>query len=144
MGNKVSGLDQVYVLPNKIVAHFQFVFRMGAPKWMFVRAGSISEFRTHKYHEIAQKFGTNPMGPAPGSETQISRTPKNDLVNSCSIVGVRIIVLEVFPLPVFSLGTCKAKPGHASTMPIYSNAMDRPGCRLLNGGWRTLTHSSFF
>ena len=34
--------------------------------------GSISKFRTHKYHKIARNFETNPMGPVTGSETHIS------------------------------------------------------------------------
>jgi len=45
----------------------------GVPKSIFARSGPKSVFRTHKYHKNAQNFETNPMGPVPGSETQISR-----------------------------------------------------------------------
>ena len=38
-------------------------------------------FRTHKYHQTARNFETNPMGPVPGSETQISRQIEVDFFN---------------------------------------------------------------
>jgi len=34
---------------------------------------SVSQFRTHTYHQTARNFETNPMGTVPGSETQVSR-----------------------------------------------------------------------
>jgi len=60
-----------------------FVLERASP--IFVRSGSISECRTHKYHEIAWHFEANPMEPVPGCETQISRNKKLQLVNRFSI-----------------------------------------------------------
>ena len=51
----------------------ELFFGGGVPKSIFVRSGSKSVFRTHKHHQIALNFETNPMGPVPGSETKISR-----------------------------------------------------------------------
>lgn len=43
------------------------------PESSFARSGCISEFRTHKCHQLAYKFDTNPLEPVLGSETHISR-----------------------------------------------------------------------
>ena len=63
----------------------ELFFGRGVPKSIFVRSGSKSVFRTHKYHQKAQNFETNPMGPVPGSETQISRKKSLNF-----LIGVRI------------------------------------------------------
>ena len=59
--------------PSRIRAYFNLFWGREVPKSTFARFGSISECRTHKYHQIAYNFETNPMGPVPGSETQITR-----------------------------------------------------------------------
>ena len=61
------------VSPAEYGHNLKHFFERGVPKSILARFGSISEFRTHKYHQTAQNFETNPMGPVPGSETQISR-----------------------------------------------------------------------
>ena len=44
-------------------------------------------FRTHNYLQTARNFETNPMGPVPGSETQISRKKSLNF-----LIGVRIFL----------------------------------------------------
>ena len=65
----------------------ELFFGRGVPKSIFARSGSKSVFRTHKYHQNAQNFETNPMGPVPGSETQISREKSFNF-----LIGVRILL----------------------------------------------------
>ena len=72
----------------------------GVPKSIFGRFGSISEIRTHQYHQIAQNFETNPKGPVPGYETQIFRRNKLNF-----LIGVRILVGRI----------------HWNSMHIYKN-----------------------
>jgi len=73
--------------PSRIRAYFRIFFGRGVPKSIFARSGSKSVFRTHKYHQTAQNFETNPMGPVPGSETQISRKKSWNF-----LIGVRILL----------------------------------------------------
>ena len=47
------------------------VLGRGVSKSFLVRSGSISEIRRHKYYE--RTFETNPIGPVPGSDSQITR-----------------------------------------------------------------------
>ena len=47
----IEGACCVFIhVPSKLRAYFQVLFGRGVPKLFFVPSGSISEFRTHKYH----------------------------------------------------------------------------------------------
>ena len=65
----------------------ELFFGRGFQKSIFARSGSKSVFRTHKYLQNAQNFETNPMGPVPGSETQISGKKSLNF-----LIGVRIFL----------------------------------------------------
>jgi len=62
----------------------------GVLKSSCVRSGSISELQTHKFHKTTWNFVTNPMGPVPGSESQIFRTKQIEHCNRCSISGIEV------------------------------------------------------
>ena len=57
------------LLRRKIKHSLKLFLGRGVPKSIFVRSGSISEFRTHDYHKTARNLATNPMGPVPAPET---------------------------------------------------------------------------
>ena len=88
--------------PSRIRAYFRtFFFGRGVQKSIFVRSGSKSVFRTHKYHQNARNFETNPMGLVPGSETHISRKKSfNFLIGARILLGETITNLtQLFILP---------------------------------------------
>lgn len=73
------GLNPITQQNSSILSN---LFDGGAlPKSIFVRPGSISELRTHR---CTWNFETDPMGPVPLSETQVSR--KQSLI---FVIGIR-------------------------------------------------------
>ena len=81
----VSAAASAVINPAEFGHTLELFFGRGVPTSIFARSGSKSVFRTHKYHQTAQNFETNPMGPVPGSKTHISRKKSLNLLS-----GVRI------------------------------------------------------